>query len=141
MAEAKKTTKKAKKKKNPVEQDSPGKSGRNEKGQFKPGVSGNPKGQPKSAINLAVLLRKELQEIPEDFGGKRIPTQFRNKTWAEIFIRRFMGIAIVKGDVHAAKEIWNRVDGKVPDKIEYKLDENWTMDYNDYDYDKGKKDK
>ena len=148
MADAKKTVKKPrkkvkkkKKKKKLVNQDSTGKSGRNKKGQFKPGVSGNLKGCPKHSVNLATLLKKEMQEIPEDFGGKVIPISLRNKTWAEIFIKRFMGIAIVKGDVQAAKEIWQRVDGKVPDKIEYKLDENWSMDYNDYKVDKDDKDK
>ena len=40
---------------------------RNEKGQFKPGVSGNPKGRPEGSISVIHELKKIFQENPEDF--------------------------------------------------------------------------
>ena len=135
MADVKKMVKKPRKKvkkKKPAKQKKQKKAVISERvrGRFKKGVSGNPSGRPKEQLNLAALLRREMQNVPEDFGGKKVPVQFRNKTWAEIFIRRFMAIAIQKGDVMAAKEIWQRVDGKVPERIiQEQSEEKWEYEY------------
>jgi hypothetical protein len=68
---------------------------------FKKGRSGNPAGRPKSAI-LSDALRRELVEpCPED----------PERTWAEVIADALIARAAA-GDVQAAKEIADRVEGK-----------------------------
>jgi hypothetical protein len=68
---------------------------------FRPGQSGNPKGRPKSAL-LSDALRHMLAEAcPED----------PERTWAEVIADALIARAAA-GDVQAAKEIADRVEGK-----------------------------
>lgn len=69
---------------------------------FPPGVSGNPAGRPKS-ITLSEAYRRQLaQTVPKDPEGR---------TYAEV-IAALMCQRATQGDVAAAKEIADRVEGK-----------------------------
>ena len=69
---------------------------------FPKGVSGNPKGRPKS-ITLSEAYRHQLaQPVPNDPEGRTV---------AEV-IARLMCVRAAQGDVAAAKEICDRVEGK-----------------------------
>ena len=68
-----------------------------------PGQSGNPGGQPKGK-RITTLIREALEREHE---GKRVV-----EALAEIMIREAL-----RGDFRFAKEILERIDGKVPDRI------------------------
>ncbi len=69
---------------------------------FKPGESGNPAGRPKS-ITLSEAYRRQLaQPVPKDPGGR---------TYAEV-IAELMCKRATQGDVAAAKEVADRVEGR-----------------------------
>ena len=72
---------------------------RDEAGRFLPGVSGNPKGKPKTSLIAAV--KAKLRANPE----------LLNEL-ADAVIRE------AKGNAQYAKELWNRLDGPVATKIE-----------------------
>lgn len=95
--------------------------GRDRKGRWKPGVSGNPGGGPGGYKTLTSILRGILREPdPND------PTMSRGD--------RLMRIAYVhaaKGNFSFFQEILNRYDGKVPDKVEAVLSDGWEMEYGD----------
>ena len=81
--------------------------------QWKPGESGNPKGAPKGPT-LTTLLRKVLEGEIE---MKDLETgQYRKITKAELVMIALVKEA-VQGNVKAAREILDRLDGKVPQKI------------------------
>ena len=91
-------------------------SGRDDKGrfakgnpnEFQPGQSGNPKGRPKS-ITLSEAYRHQLaQPVPKDREGR---------TYAEV-IAALMCQRATQGDVAAAKEIADRVEGKPKQAID-----------------------
>lgn len=81
------------------------KSGRRPNGQFKRGYSGNPTGEgagrPKG-ISLTRILREVLEEEGEDAARERV--------------RKWLAHAD-EGRAPFFQEIWNRIDGKVPDKV------------------------
>jgi len=68
---------------------------------FKPGVAANPAGRPKGR-SLTDILRAKLAESPKA---------------AEDFVDRVIELAM-EGQAPYAKEVWERMDGKVPDKLE-----------------------
>ncbi len=69
---------------------------------FKKGQSGNPLGRPKS-ITLSEAYRNQLaQAVPADPEGR---------TYAEV-IAKLVCVKAIKGDVSAAKEIADRVEGR-----------------------------
>jgi hypothetical protein len=69
---------------------------------FQPGESGNPKGRPKS-ITLSEAYRRQLaQPVPKDSQGR---------TYAEV-IAELMCKRATQGDVAAAREVADRVEGK-----------------------------
>ena len=70
---------------------------------FLPGQSGNPGGQRKGK-RITTLIREALEREHE---GKRVV-----EALAEIMIREAL-----RGDFRFAKEILERIDGKVPDRI------------------------
>lgn len=76
-----------------------------EKHKFKPGQSGNPGGRPKGQ-SLSALLRELLDEV-----------QKNGKTLGESVSRALIAAA-KRGNVKAFNAIADRVDGKVPNKIE-----------------------
>lgn len=69
---------------------------------FKPGQSGNPKGRPKGRVSLTAIVR-EMLAANDGEKAKAICAATVEK--AE------------DGDDKHLREIWNRVDGKVPDRI------------------------
>ena len=72
---------------------------------FPKGVSGNPKGRPPKHDTFTSLLKEEIEkQCPDDASGK---------TWKECLVIATLKLAI-KGNATALKELWDRVDGKVP---------------------------
>jgi hypothetical protein len=79
--------------------------------QWKPGTSGNPKGRPR---------REPMRDVLEAVLAERVPA---NKdpdqpTLAEVLIKNFVYEAIRTKDTEMVIEIFNRMDGKVKDRIE-----------------------
>ncbi len=79
--------------------------------QFKKGVSGNPKGRPKKEDCLTSLLQEELAKIDPEDKHKR--------THAELVVLATIRLAR-KGNAAALREVWERSDGKVKDRLEVK---------------------
>ena len=77
---------------------------RNEKGQFKPGHSGNPGGRPKGSITK--IIREFMYEI-DDTGFSRVQ-----------HLCFILWNAALKGDLQAIKLIMDRVDGTPRQTIE-----------------------
>ena len=77
---------------------------RNEKGQFKPGHSGNPGGRPKGSITK--IMREFMYEI-DDTGFSRVQ-----------HLCFILWNAALKGDLQAIKLIMDRVDGTPRQTIE-----------------------
>ncbi len=76
---------------------------------FKKGVSGNPKGRPRKEDCLTSIMKEKLAEVdPEDEN---------NLTRAELIVVATIDLA-KKGNAAALKEVWERSDGKVKDKLE-----------------------
>lgn len=75
------------------------KTGRDDKGRFTPGTSGNPEGRP--AFSITEMIKKKLQEISP--GNK--------KTYLENLIIVILNKAIVQQDEKMLKLIWNYMDG------------------------------
>lgn len=69
-----------------------------------PGQSGNPKGRPRKRP-LSDLLAEKLEQDSGD-----------GTTWDERLTMALLTTAI-SGDVAAIKEVFNRVEGKVPDQV------------------------
>lgn len=80
--------------------------------QFKPGQSGNPSGRPKGTVNLTNKLR-QLFQMPVRVKGKRAN---RNYIYADLFCEMAME-ASLEGNFKFFKEIFDRVEGKVPDHV------------------------
>ena len=84
-------------------------SGKSNLKPWKKGQSGNPKGRPKKADCLTSLLKEEIEKVdPEDKDGR---------THMEMIVDATMRLA-KNGNATALKEIWERMDGKVRDKLE-----------------------
>ena len=87
--------------------------------QFKPGQSGNPSGKPKGASLTEQLKAKANREgrllvdvLWETAIGRRAE-------WVEKADgQRILRVQAVRPDMRAMEMIWNRVEGKVPDRIE-----------------------
>lgn len=76
---------------------------------FKPGQSGNPNGRPKGT-SLTARLRVAIEK-PEP--GDERPV-------ADRLVAKLITLAL-EGDRQAIKDVFERVDGKVPDKLEADL--------------------
>jgi hypothetical protein len=72
---------------------------------WKKGTSGNPRGRPKAPDCLTSLLRKEVVKL--------CPADKQNRTWAELVMLATLQLAM-KGNQTALKEVWERLDGKIP---------------------------
>lgn len=80
---------------------------------WKKGTSGNPRGRPKKQDSLTKLLREELEKVcPADREGRK---------WKELLIRATLQLAM-KGKPMAFKEVWERLEGKVPQTEKIQLD-------------------
>lgn len=71
---------------------------------FKPGRGGNPSGRPKGALGLTKLLKQALK--------KRNAGELVIQTLVRAIIEQALN-----GNDRLIREIWNRLDGKVPDRI------------------------
>lgn len=80
-------------------------------GMFKPGQSGNPAGRPKNKPSVTALLREAMETVRK---GDTRATQ-------EIFVERLIELAL-QGEGWAVKEVLERMDGKVSQKIEQDID-------------------
>lgn len=74
---------------------------------FKPGQTGNPGGRPVGSLSMTTILREILSSKA---------TKKSKKTRAEEVIDAMIAKA-KKGNVEAAKEIFNRIDGKVIERV------------------------
>ena len=81
---------------------------RNPDGTFPKGVSGNPAGLPKGTRHLSSMLEKMLEEIAE--GSK--------DSYKVLLNKRVIKKAIADGDDRMIEHIWDRIEGKPPQKIE-----------------------
>ncbi len=77
---------------------------------FKKGVSGNPKGKPKGTLSITTLVRNALMKIAKESPDK--------STYEQLFIKRIMQKAIVEGDNHMIKLIWEQIDGSAAQKVD-----------------------
>lgn len=85
---------------------------------FQPGVSGNPKGRPKSKT-LSEHYRAKLNEV--------VPGDPQQRTYGEL-IASSMVIQAAQGEIAAARELADRTEGRAPQSIA--LDAN-LMDWRD----------
>ena len=75
---------------------------RNEKGQFKEGVSGNPKGKPRgTGISITTEIKRMLEKCPDG----------QKATYLQLLLNRILKKAIQEGDQQMITRIWNYVDG------------------------------
>lgn len=81
-----------------------------EKGQWKPGTSGNPAGKPKGKQNRSTVLRKWL-DVPVDFSDALTGAHVKGTVEDQIALALIR--KAISGDVGAAKEILDSVYGKV----------------------------
>jgi hypothetical protein len=81
--------------------------------QFKPGVSANPGGRPKKTP-ITDAMRAYLL-LPYDGKEKK----YKGMTNADVLAIRQFELAVEDGDMGAAKEIADRVEGKVPQRQEF----------------------
>lgn len=77
---------------------------RDEKGRFVPGVSGNPKGRPPKEHSLTDAVREFFDANPE-----------KKHELVKSVVNR-----AVRGDVTAAKLVWEYMDGKATQRTEIK---------------------
>lgn len=89
-----------------------GESG-NPASQWQPGKSPNPGGRPKRTP-ITDAMRELLNE---PYSGK--DKRFKGKTYAQVLAIREMELAIANGDMRAAQEITDRVEGRVPQSMEH----------------------
>lgn len=71
--------------------------------QFKPGVSGNPKGRP-PVFSLTEMIRRKLQEIPPEYAKDK-------KSYAELLVTSMLHKGIVEKDHSTQKLIINYMEG------------------------------
>ena len=78
------------------------------KTRWKKGVSGNPRGRPKKQNSLTNLLRDEIEKI--------CPADREKRTWIQLVVLATLQLAM-KGNAVALKEVWDRLDGKVLQRV------------------------
>ena len=86
--------------------------------QFRPGQSPNPGGRPKRKPMTDAYSARLDQKVSEYFGPDelaRIPKKLRETTVADFIAYSVIGEVVAgRNKVHAAREITDRVEGKVP---------------------------
>lgn len=88
---------------------------------FKPGQSGNPKGRPRGARGLSTILKEALKEIAKGKTGKPLldPETGEPLTWETALIKRIIDKAIIKGDQKTIEMVFDRLEGKPRQKIDF----------------------
>jgi len=79
------------------------------------GQSGNPKGRPKNERSITAMLRNQLDMVADitlEDGTKNT-----EKTWAELIVDAVLKGAAT-GDGRLTKELLDRLEGKVADKVQ-----------------------
>ena len=79
------------------------------------GQSGNPKGRPKNEHSITAMLRKQLDKIADITLEDR--TKNTEKTWAVLSVAAVLRGA-ASGDGRLTKELLDRLEGKVADKVQ-----------------------
>jgi hypothetical protein len=92
---------------------------RNEKGQFVPGISGNPAGKPKGATSITAAIRKFLEDNPEQF-QELFMDYIQDKKHRELLWQMLDGRPSQNTDITSDGEALKTVlvqfmDGKQPD--------------------------
>ena len=82
-------------------------------GRWKKGESGNPHGRKPKELSITQALRDYMHEIPQITVGGQKNT---DKTWAQL-VALGMLLKTVKGDASMAREIIDRLEGKVAQPI------------------------
>lgn len=90
-------------------------------GYFLPGNHANNNGRPKGSRSLTSILRKLLEEKLDPKGDDESPTR------ADAFIAGVLANAD-SGNGTCIKEVFERMDGKVPERHEVKLGGDWSME-------------
>jgi hypothetical protein len=83
---------------------------------FQKGQSGNPKGRPRKDVCLTSLVKEELEKIAKNPDGspmKDANGKVVKMTYYDLLARAIVRGAI-KGKTVALKELWDRIDGRVP---------------------------
>lgn len=88
---------------------------------FKPGQSGNPKGRPKGARQLSTILKDALRQIAKSKDGKPLLDPETNEpvTYEVALIKRVIEKAVMKGDYKTIELIFDRIEGKPRQKIDF----------------------
>jgi len=90
--------------------------------QYKPGQSGNPGGSPKKQPVTDYLIDQLDQPLPDSMKEKLSPI-FVEVYGTEATFGQLLAFKLVaqglKGDMQAAKEILDRVEGKVAKKVDH----------------------
>lgn len=94
---------------------------RNEKGQFVPGVSGNPAGKPPGTKHMSTLLEEAIKKVAE---GSDDPEDLQ--------IVKALIKKAKSGDISAIKEIWDRLEGKAAQSLDVKSDGTLTINVVNY---------
>lgn len=94
-------------------------------GRFGPGNCANPTG--KKGRHLTGLLRELLGCIDPSTIKKRKPS-VAAQTYAQVLVRKALKHAM-SGNASFFREIFDRIDGKVADRILADLGPNWSVDY------------
>jgi len=88
--------------------------------QFKPGQSGNPGGRPKKQPVTDYLIDQLDQPIPDTMKQK-LPPVFVEVYGTDATFGQLLAFKLVtqglKGDIQAAKEVLDRVEGKVKQSV------------------------
>ena len=85
---------------------------------FKPGQSGNPAGRPRKEVCLTSLVKQYLSEDAEVNGKKLLNKDGSPKTWEQVLAASIVHLA-AKGNATALAQLWERLDGKVPQPLEH----------------------
>lgn len=93
-----------------------------EKNLWPKGQSGNPGGRPKGSVSLTAILRREsLKAVASNPRFKRIAEKLgipdpENLSVGELIVLATI-VHAVRGQAKLIGDLWNRLDGKVPDRI------------------------
>ena len=90
---------------------------RNDKGQLLPGVVLNPAGKPKGARHLSTILLEAIKRVSDDKGSSD-----------DIEIVKALVTKAKSGDTKAIDIVFDRIEGKAPQKLEVDINDEETKD-------------
>lgn len=89
-------------------------------GRFPPGVSGNPDGTPKNKLRLTTILRRLLDASANPNDPQSVVTN------ADVLMASMLEYAKA-GNSALCKEILDRIDGKLAERVEYAAGPSWEV--------------